>query len=218
VEFPWVTIVGVVGDVRFARPDSEPEPEIAVPYLQGLEDLEKVFLLVRSQQSAAGLQNSLRGTLAKVDPQLSAGNLLSARKLVEESMAPTRFVMFLLVVFGVSALILASVGLYGVMSYSVGQRRRELGLRMALGANRSTLLQMVLRQGLVLCAVGVVCGAVAAMVGTRFMRSLLYGVAPGDPLTVALAAIVLLAVAALAVLIPALRATRISPTEALRSS
>ncbi|MCH9649667.1 MAG: ABC transporter permease [Deltaproteobacteria bacterium] len=218
IDFPWVTIVGVAGDVHFSGPSSEPEPEILVPFLQELEDLEQAYLVVRSNQQPTGLLGSLRATVARVDSQMPVEELLSVQALVDEAVAPTRFVMYLLSIFGISALVLAAVGLYGVMSYSVGQRQRELGLRMALGANRGTLLKMILRQGLVLCAVGVVCGAIAAAIGTRFMSSLLFGVSPGDPLTVVLAAVVLFAVATLAVLLPAVRATSVSPTESLRNS
>jgi putative ABC transport system permease protein len=136
--------------------------------------------------------------------------------LVERSTAQQRFIMLLLAGFAAAALLLAAIGIYGTISQSVGQRTRELGLRMALGASQGSVLQMILRQGMTLALMGIVLGELAAALLTRMMRALLFEVTPLDPVVFAGAASVLLLVAALACLAPALNATRVDPMVALR--
>lgn len=135
---------------------------------------------------------------------------------VAESVATKRFTMILLGVFGVLALVLAAIGIYGVLSYTVGQRTKEIGVRMALGAQRAHVLQMVLRDGAWMILAGVVIGAVAALFSTRLMSSMLFGVKPADPLTFVSVAALLSAIALLACYVPAHRAMQVDPIEALR--
>jgi putative ABC transport system permease protein len=137
-------------------------------------------------------------------------------QLLASSVGQRRFSMVLLVLFALLALALASIGLYGVMSYAVAQRSHELGIRMALGAARSTVLRLVIEQGMVLVVIGVVVGVAGSLALTRLLRSQLFQVSPRDPTTFTLVALLLMAVALLATLVPAMRATRVDPVEALR--
>jgi putative ABC transport system permease protein len=164
----------------------------------------------------ASLAASIRGVVRSLDRNVAVSELQTMTQLVESVTANTRFYLMLLGVFAVIAVTLAALGIYGVMHYTVTQRTQEIGIRVALGADARRVVGMVLRQGLRLAAAGVVTGAVAALALTRLMSTLLYGVRPTDALTFATTACLLAAVATIASVLPARRATRIDPLTALR--
>jgi putative ABC transport system permease protein len=209
----WLTIVGVVGDVR-SRPDSEPEPEMFLPYLQAGAD--EMTLLVRTAGNPMHWATAVRNQVASVDkdqPPFELGTLDESQSV---SLAPRRVNTLLLGAFALLGLLLASVGIYGVVSYSVAHRAHEIGIRMALGAGQPAVLKLVVRQGLSLALIGIVIGLAASLGLTRFLQSLLFGVKPIDPGTFVAAALLWTAIALLACYIPARRATRVDPIVALR--
>jgi len=152
-----------------------------------------------------------------LDPNVPVADIRTMSEVISDSTAERRMTMLLLVVFAGVALTLAAVGIYGVISYSVTQRTQEIGIRMALGAERATVLRMVLGQAMALAAAGVVAGGAGAWILTRLMQKLLFGVEPSDPLTFTVVALILSSVAACAAAVPALRATRVDPAAALRA-
>jgi putative ABC transport system permease protein len=162
------------------------------------------------------LAATVRKTVWEIDKDQPVSDIASMESIVSESVARQRFSMLLLGIFATLALVLAAVGIYGVMSYSVAQRTREIGIRMALGAQRSDVLKLTIGQGLRLVVTGVVIGLAAAFVLTRVMSSLLFGISATDPMTFITISLVLVSVAILASYIPALRATRVDPMFALR--
>jgi putative ABC transport system permease protein len=165
----------------------------------------------------SAMATAVRGAIASMDPQLPIGVVTTMTEVTDASVAQPRFLMSLLLIFAAAAMTLAAVGVYGVMAYAVARRSHELSIRVALGARASAVARMVVRQGLVLVGVGLAIGLVAALALTRLLGSLLYGVSATDPLTLAGAAAVLATVALLACWIPARRATRADPMEALRA-
>jgi putative ABC transport system permease protein len=164
-----------------------------------------------------GVAASVRNTIWSVDKDQTVADIDTMDHIVAEALARQRFSMVLLGLFAGLALLLASVGIYGVMSYSVAQRTREIGIRIALGARRTDVLQMTVAQGLKLVGAGMMIGLVAAFLVTRVLATLLFGITATDPITFAGISVVLLAVAILASYIPALRATRVDPITALRA-
>lgn len=210
----WRAIVGVVGDVKYSGLDDTAEAAIYTPFAQ--TPFLWAYVMIRTETDAAGLTASIRSAVSSADPNLSAVNLQPMSQLVSESVARPRFQMMLLSVFALLALILATVGLYGVMSYLVTQRTREIGVRMALGASSSDVLKMIVRQGMTLAAVGCALGIGGALVATRLMSSLLYGVSATDPATFAAISLLLLAVALGACFVPARKAIKVDPMVALR--
>ena len=180
-------------------------------------DFESATLIIRPRGSVPDLARRLAREAATIDPAIRIRNVASVESLLANELAGPRFNMSLLVVFAGLSLVLASVGLYGVISYSVSQRTREMGIRLALGAGQPAVLRLVMSQGARLTIVGVVVGLAAAAGLTRVMVSMLYGVSALDPLTFVLVGAVLGLVAALASYVPARRATRVDPVVALRA-
>jgi putative ABC transport system permease protein len=207
-------IVGVVGTVHYSGLETTPNPTMYVPYKQDV--FSTMWVVARTDGDAALLSAPARQAVREVDPGLPAYSLSPLRSIVTESVAQRRFSMLLLGLFAAIALFLAAVGLYGVVAYTVSQRTQEIGVRMAIGAQRRDVLSMVVGGGMKLALVGVVVGLIAAMALSRLMATLLFQVEPSDPVSYAVTAVVLLAVAVLACYIPARRATRVDPIVALR--
>jgi putative ABC transport system permease protein len=212
---PWLTIVGVVNEMKYrGLPENYTnDPDLFLPFSgpQG-----SFALLVRTSGDPSSLANSVREELRKADPGIVTYGINTMNGLVSRETSNRRFTSWLMGIFASSALLLAMIGIYGVMAYTVTQRTQEIGIRMALGAARSDVLRLVTRGGLGLVACGLMAGLAAALALTRWIDSLLYGIRPSDPLTFGAAGIVLMAVALFASLAPALRATRIAPARALR--
>jgi len=209
----WLTIVGVVGDVR-DWVESEPSPEIYLPYLQAGEP--EMTLFVRTAGKPMLWAGAVRRQVASVDKDEPLHDLATLEELEARSLTPRRVNMLLLGTFAGLGLILASVGIYGVVSYSVSQRTHEIGVRMALGAERGDVLKIVVGQGLRSVLIGTAIGVGASIGLTRFLQSMLFGVKPTDPVTFVAVSLVLLVVAWLACYIPARRATKVDPMVALR--
>ncbi len=211
---PWVTIIGVVGDIRDASLDREPEPEFYLAHAQ--EPWSVMTVLVRAAGDPARLGGAVRSQVWALDREQSVYDVKTLDELLAGSVGSRRFIMLLVTLFSAFALLLAALGIYGVVSYSVNQRTREIGIRMALGARRGEVLRLVVGQGLVLALAGVAAGLFGAYAVTRVMAGLLYAVRPMDPLTLTAVSLLLLAVALLATLGPARRAMGVDPTVALR--
>jgi predicted permease len=210
------TIVGVVGDVRHMTLEEGSGNEFYLPIRQ-TNDYGSVDLVVRSSMPTAVVASRIREALRPIEPNLPTSNLRTLQTLVDRAASPRRFVVILLAGFAGFALILASLGIYAVISYSVSQRKNEIGIRMALGASPATVRQLILGETLRLAGIGAVIGVVGALLATRLAASLLYGVTSTDPLTFGAMLAVLAAVALLAGYLPALRAARIEPVALLRS-
>ena len=212
---PWREVIGVVKDVRQNDFIAEPKMQMYYPYEQVIS-LAPNALVVRTKVDPLSLATTVRNAIWAIDKDQPVSNIRSMEEIVSTAVARQRFSTMLLGIFAALALVLAAVGIYGVMSYSVAQRTREIGIRMALGAQRSDVLKMTVKQGLRLVGIGVVIGLAAAFVLTRVMASLLFGVSATDPVTFISISVVLILVALLASYIPALRATKIDPMVALR--
>ncbi len=217
---PWgkeLTVVGVVADIKHISMREEPAPEMFVPFTQHpWPSMLVAHLALRTRTDPATMAQSVREAIRSVDPELPLAKVATLSALVDDSMAQPRFSMLLVASFGALAILLASIGLYGVISYSVAQRTREIGIRMALGAGRHEVFRMILGQGTKLAGLGIAIGVVAAFGAARMMTSFLYGVEADDPLTFAGVPLFLLAIALLACYIPARRAMRVDPMTALR--
>ena len=211
----YITIVGVVGHTAHEGLDAEKRVQFYMTYHQGGRTA-GVDVAVRTQGEPLQYVNAVRAALQSIDRDVPMSRIRSLDALVAESMGQRRLSMVLLGVFAGLALLLASLGIYGVMSYSVAQRSRDLGVRMALGAARGSVLGLVMRQGMVLAAAGVALGLVGAFALTRLISSQLYAVKPTDPVTFVAVAGLLVAIALVATFVPALRATRVDPVVALR--
>ena len=215
---PWYSIVGVVGDVKQLGFERQAPLAIYVPYSQAPRPFLLSFMTIaaRTDSNPLGMANALRRAVQAVDPDMPLFDVASMEQLVSRSVSQPRFNAFLLGCFAALALILASVGIYGVTSYSVTQRTHEIGIRMALGAVQGEVLRMIVRQGLRLAVLGTGMGFVAALGLTSVLRSLLFGVQPIDVLTFLSVLVVLIGVSLLASYIPARRAMKVDPMVALR--
>jgi len=211
----FATIVGVVADVKYSRLDANPEPEFYIPYRHGL-NLSRITVMVKTAGDPLIAAPSIRQLVSEIDKAEPAFDVLTLEQALAESIAPRRFNLFLLGAFAAPALLLALIGIYGVISYSVAQRTHEIGVRMALGAQRAEVVRMVVRRGLGMALAGIVTGLAAAFALTRVMTSLLYDVKPTDPPTFAAVAAVLSATALAACWGPALKAAFVDPVIALR--
>jgi predicted permease len=210
------TVVGVVGDVRHIALEKESGNEFYIPIRQ-IEDYSTVDLVVRSSLPTAELSSRLREALRPIEPNLPLEGLRTLETLVDRAVSPRRFVVVLLGGFAAFALVLALIGVYAVISYSVNQRQLEIGIRMALGASPGLVQRMVLGETMRMAAAGVAIGLVGGLALTRLASSLLYGVTASDPLTFAAVVVTLTGVAGLAGFVPAWRAARIEPMSALRT-
>jgi predicted permease len=208
------TIVGISRNAKYNGLVEQPQPFIYQPMRQAYTPA--VNLLVRTKGDATQLASSARAVINQLDPRLSILRVRTLGEQVDLLLGPNRVIVILLSVFGVLALLLAAIGLYGVASYSVTQRTREIGIRMALGATRTTVMRLVLLQGVALVVVGVVVGLGLAAILAQSVRGLLVGVQPTDPLTFLMTAVVLVGIAVLASYVPARRAMQIDPLVALR--
>ena len=209
----WLTIVGVVGDVR-GWVEREPSPEMYLPYLQAPEPY--ITLLVHTTGSPRLWEGAVRRQIASVDKDQPPHDVATLEELQAKALTPRRVNLLLLGAFALVGLVLASVGIYGVVSYAVSRRTHEMGVRMALGAERRDVLKLAVGQGLRSVLVGAGVGVAASLGLTRFLQSMLFGVKPSDPLTIVTVALVLLVVAWLACYFPARRATKVDPLVALR--
>ncbi|MBA2340745.1 MAG: ABC transporter permease [Pyrinomonadaceae bacterium] len=212
-ESPWRTVVGVVSDVRY-RELSSVRYDVYVPYRQSTVTFR--YVTIRTATDPLALIPTLRREVSALDETQAVADVRTMEQLVARSLARPRFSMLLLGFFAFFAAALSSVGIYGILSYSVMQRTNEIGIRVALGAQRSDILKLVIRQGMVLTAIGIVIGLSASLAFTRVMSSLLYNVSVTDPVTFVAVAALLTVVALLACYIPARRATKLDPLLALK--
>jgi len=209
----WITIVGVVGDIHHFGLDIEPKPEMYVPFSQ--TPYFTTIYVVRSNQDLRGLLPAIRREIQAIDSAVPVANVRTFENLIADSVAPRRLSVVLLGVFAGVAVLLANVGIYGLMSFLVAQRTHEIGVRMALGAKRSDVLKLVLARSLKLISAGTVIGLIIAVMSTHTLRALLYSVSAFDAPTFVLVTILLAAVALVASYLPAMRASKADPMIAL---
>jgi putative ABC transport system permease protein len=217
---PWMTIVGIVKDVKQRGVNEPVGTEIYFLFEQAPRVTtfapNDLNVVLRTSRPIDELSPQILQTVRSLDSALPVVRLRTMDEVFGESVSRPRFLTMLLGIFGGLALVLAAVGTYGVLSYLVSQRSQEIGIRMALGADRTAMLVLVLRQGLILAGVGLVLGVAGAMAAGRLMRTLLFNVSPLDPMTLGVVTIVMTVVALFACLVPALRATRVDPLTTLR--
>ena len=220
----WLTVVGVVKNAVRGEWAAAPEDEVYLPALQTRELMNSphpmsayLTYVVRTEGDPAALAPSLRAAIRSIDPTLPISEVRTMRSIVAQANARARFQMLLLAVFAAAAALLAAIGIYGVMSYAVSKRTREIGVRMALGADPGRVVRLVVREGMAVAVAGAAAGLVAASLLTRLMAGLLYGVGASDPATYLGVALLLLSIALTASWVPARRAARIDPMKALRS-
>ena len=216
-EDPWRTVVGVVGDVKNAGIDKPTGTELFLPaaHTRG-QTMRNGYILVRSDRDPRALAGSIRAQVEQLDSGLPVANIRTMEEVISAAQSRPRFLTLLLSLFSAVALVLASVGIYGVMSYMVAQRTSEIGIRMAIGAKTNDVLGLVVGRGMRIGIIGVAAGAAGALLFTRLMKGLLYGVDSLDPMTFGTMAVVLVAVILLACYIPARRAAKVDPVVALR--
>ena len=211
----WMTIVGVVKDVHLAGLDDEIGFSVYMPLAEQVGGIEEVAVRTHGDPTAAF--SEVRGELHSIEPSLLVDHVGTMDQRIEDSVSPRKLNLLLFGLFSSLALVLASIGLYGVVAYSVGQRTQEFGIRMALGAQRTDVIRLVLGQGLKLALAGTAIGVAFALAVARLLRQLLFGVRPADPATIASVALILTIVALAACWLPAFRASHIEPTQALRN-
>jgi putative ABC transport system permease protein len=211
----WLTVIGVVKDVRQFELNADPKPQMYLTYAQAGFFAPR-YVVVRTNVEPLSLASTVRGAVWEIDKNQPVSNIRTMQDVLSGSIARQRFSMLLLGIFAAVALALAAIGIYGVISYSVAQRTREIGIRMALGAQSRDVLKLVISQGMRLAIVGVAVGLMGAFVLTRLMQSLMFGVSVTDPMTFGLIAFLLTGVALLACYVPARRATKVDHMIALR--
>ncbi|HKD10428.1 MAG TPA: FtsX-like permease family protein, partial [Thermoanaerobaculia bacterium] len=218
---PWMTIVGIVRNVRHNGVTAPIKGKFYVPYAQFPLSVGRAIrgmtLAVRTSGPPLALAGAIRAQVRSLDPNLPMADVRTMTDVVEASLATQRWTGFLLSLFAGLALLLAAVGIAGVLAYLVNRGRREIGIRMALGASRTRVLSLVVGRGMTFAAAGIACGLAAALVLARLLAGLVYGVTPRDPATFAAVTLLLAVIAAGACAIPGLRAARVEPLEALRS-
>jgi putative ABC transport system permease protein len=208
-------VVGVVGDTKHEELSEVPRPEFYQPFLQ--HPNRRIWLTLRlTSANLSGVDLAVRRAIQSIDSDVFVPRLVPMTSMIGQRLAQPKFNMMLLGIFAAVAMVLAAVGIYGVIAYSVAQRTREIGIRMALGAQRTQMLGMVLRQSLSVVAIGLALGLLAAFAATRLLASLLYGVGANDMLTYAAVVLLLSGAAFLASYIPARRAMKVDPMVALR--
>jgi predicted permease len=213
----WMTVIGVVGDVKHSGLNQPTDPAVYTPFAQNDERWRRFMnIVIRTGEASAGLVEEVKKQIWSVDSQIPVSDVHAMDELIAVSLAQQRFNMLLLGLFAALALILAAVGIYGTMAYAVNQRRHEIGIRTALGAQRWDVLRLVLREGAKIALFGIAVGVAGALALTRLMASLLFEVKPTDPATFAGVAVLLALVALGACYIPARRAMRVDPMVALR--
>jgi predicted permease len=215
-ECDWTTIVGVVGDVKDRGLNTDNAPAMYLPFVQEPYNIRMMNLVLRAEGDPASLVAAVRHEVNSIDPDLALADIKTMDQLMSESLGQSRYRGMLLGIFATVALLLAAVGIYGVIGYAVSQRRHEIGIRIALGAQKRDILRLVVGHGMILTIIGVAIGVAASLALTRFLSSLLYGVSSTDPLTFTSVVLLLIGVALLACAIPARRATRVDPMVALR--
>jgi predicted permease len=211
----WIQIVGVCGDTRYWNLRHEPPPQFFVPYVQ-LARVDGMVYEFHTQMDPESILPSLRNVVRQADPDLALLNVRTQDQQIQSAMQEERLFVTLTSGFGLLALALACVGIYGIMAYSVANRRNEIGIRLALGAQPGQVRGMILRESTGLALAGIVVGVAAALGLTRLVKSMLYGIQPWDPATLVAGVLILLAVALAASWIPARRAATVQPMEALR--
>ena len=210
----WLTVVGIVGDVKFTSLTKDPEPEYYEPYRQA--SIPDMILTLRTASDPLRLAPALREAVLETDPAQPISRVTPMAQYFSDAVATPRLSASLLAAFGTTALLLAAVGIYGVISFSVARRTREIGVRMALGAAGRDVVWMVVAQAVALAFLGVGVGIGATLALTGVMKGLLFGVTATDPLSYLAVSVLLISIAALAAYVPARRAARINPSVALR--
>jgi putative ABC transport system permease protein len=210
----WLEVIGVVGDVKYQKITAEPEPQVYELHAQHAWD--GMYLFVSTDLPAGSIAPAVKDVVSRLDGDVPIAEVTTIAQVVDRTLAAPRFTLWLFGAFAVTALVLAAAGIYGVLSYVVSQRRRVIGIMMALGADRATVLRQVLAQGMKLLAVGAVVGGLLALAGGRALAGLLYRVQPADTVTFAAVATVLGLVVVAACLAPSVRASRVDPIEVLR--
>jgi putative ABC transport system permease protein len=213
LQSPWLTIVGVVGDVHHTGLNSKSNPEIYLSYLQ--EPSTVLAVMMRTSVDPLQLGAAARQEISQIDKELPV-TITTMDQIFSNSVSGQRFNALLLGIFASLALILASIGVFGVINYSVAQRTHEIGIRLALGAQRGDVFKLIVGHGLILALAGVTIGAIGAIALTRLMAGLLFGVSPTDITTFVSVSLIVIVVATFACYLPARRATKVDPLVALR--
>jgi putative ABC transport system permease protein len=216
---PWLEVVGVVGTVHNRAPDREPTPDVYLPVRENQLPYvpTRVALVIKSSLDASSLGPSIRQAIASIERSVSVADIRPLDSFVDDVTVGRRFILLLVSLFATAAMVLAASGLYGLLSFVVGQRTAEVGVRMALGASRLQILREVLAQGVRLAGAGILIGLFASLALARLMSTLLFGVHPNDPIVLGAITSILLGVAVLATFVPAWRASKVEPLTALRT-